>query len=126
VGKPENSIFKSIKSDLDMWMTEGVVIHYDDIRRLNLKCIRGQYFSHKPKGTPDIVIYIKNQYSCWIYFVEIKSKNDSIRSSQLIFGAKFSELQNVIYEAVNSASQVNNTIETITMHFDKKIKEMEI
>lgn len=124
MGKPENILFNSVKSRLDYWRAMKVVIHHDDIRRLNLKCIRGQYFSNKPKGTPDIVAYIKYNGICAIYFIELKSNNDQVRDSQLEFMMKFKDLSNIWYDFIRTGNEVDSRIENITGFISNQLKEI--
>lgn len=126
MAKPEDKIFASVRSRLDVWKFQKVVIHYDDVRRLNLKYIRGQYFSHKPKGTPDINVYFKHKNICGIIFIEIKSENDKHRVEQLEFMLKFNDLTNVHYILLKEPNQVDILLENITNHQQSILDNIEL
>ena len=128
MGKPEDELFKHVKARLDYFKLHKIVLHYDDLRRLNLIRTRRGFFSHKPKGTPDIAVYIKHHTTGYIYFIELKTPNDKHRPEQLEYMLKFRDLTNVWYDVIRTADEVNRRIEMITGYsqsiFDSMPKEL--
>lgn len=123
MGKLEDNLFKHVKNRLDLWKLHKVVVHYDDCRRLNLKYVRGQFFSHKPKGTPDIIVYIKHKTTCSVYFIELKT-TDKHRPEQLQFMLKFRDMTNVWYDIIHFPQEVDRRIEQITGFYTDQLASM--
>lgn len=124
MAKPEDALCKLVKAQLDFWQICGVVIHYDDIRRLGLKYMRGQWFSHKKKGTPDIVAYFKHKGICGILLIELKTKNDTHKECQIEYMMKFRDLSNVHYIICRSTSQIHKKLEDITGYMQNKLENI--
>jgi len=114
MAKPEDELCKKVKNRLSYWQSQKVVIHTDDIRRLNLRQIKGMFISSKPKGSPDLVSYFKHNNSCGILFIELKTENDKHRVEQLEFMMKFKDLTNVHYLILRDPNQIDITLENIT------------
>lgn len=121
MAKPEDALFKSVKNTLYYWKIAKIVIHYDDTRRLGLKNIRGRFYSHKTKGTPDVVAYFKHQGICGILFIELKTENDTIKQSQIEFMMKFKDLTNVHYIILKHPHQIHDLLEKVTGHTPENI-----
>lgn len=116
MGKPEDELFKSVKARLDYWQACKVIIHFDDMRRMGLKIIRGQWISHKKKGTPDVVAYFKYRDICGILLLELKTEHDTHKEHQIEYMLKFKDLKNVYYILTKNPGQIDQILEQITGH----------
>lgn len=112
-----------MKNRLDFWQARNIVIHYDDIRRLGLKIVRGQWFSHKKKGTPDIVAYFKHGNICGLLLIEIKTENDKHQNHQIAYMMKFKDLTNVHYLLLRHPNQIDYLLEEISGYKPENMKD---
>lgn len=126
MAKPEDDLCRHVKARLDYWQYNKIVIHYDDVRRLGLKVIRGQWISHKKKGTPDIIAYFKHKDICGILLIELKTKNDTHKEHQIEYMLKFKDLTNVHYIILRDPKQIDETLENITHHFDTILEGIDL
>lgn len=112
-----------------MWEMKGVVVFHDRYNAGKIK-VGYNWLQLCKDGHCDRIAFIKHENICWLYLIEVKreggkqtktrmNKNGKEIEGQDDWEKRFTGLTNVVYEVVDSPSQVDRTIEQITGHNQK-------
>ena len=124
MGKLEDPVKKACLNRLAVWKGLGFVVDYDDVSALGKRCIRGRWRMDTEVGKRDIIAIIKVKNIVHVYLIETKApKGGHWPKEQQDYAKKFAWLDNVIYEVVKDANQIDTTIGELTGYTPEKLMD---
>lgn len=114
---PENEVKLKCLSRLEQWLQWGVVVDYDDVSNLgrHMSLRTGHFFMNTKVGKRDVIVHFKVKRALWVYLIECKAPDGGVWSKdQQAYAQKYEGLDNVLYEVVSNASQIDITLDKIT------------
>ena len=127
--KPEEIVKKECINRLDQWLRWGIVVDYDDVSGLgkHMNMFTGRWTMHTKEGKRDLIVWFKVGKMLWTYLIECKAPDGGHWDiKQQEFAKKFEGLENVIYEVIKNADQIDATLDRISKRTDDLFNDIDL